>query len=278
MTEDCVSPYSRAFELMRGKARGRTVYPQGQGQIRLARSTRLLVVRHASCDLPRSCPLFRRRSARGASSRVCDHRSGSAASCRKFCRKSGEFYPCSDCACGCASAEQCWRSCCCHSMAERMAWARVHGRPPPDYAIAAGAAGPDRSGVARRPDWRGEVAIAVLCSRVDGRCAGVLSCEESLLYDHHEQPSESKSNRVIGWKALNCQGHSANWLAAVPTLVSADSLQSQELPLVEWLGPAISEHCSSRQRRSGDSSSPVCIAFAICIRVSSSARKVARRF
>src|SRR5690242_4754077 len=50
--------------------------------------------------------------------------------------KSGEFFPCSDCACGCASAEQCWRSCCCHSLAERMAWARVHGVRPPEYAIA----------------------------------------------------------------------------------------------------------------------------------------------
>src|SRR5215813_11066218 len=47
-----------------------------------------------------------------------------------------EFYPCSNCECGCASAEQCWRSCCCHSLAERMAWARVHGVRPPDYAIA----------------------------------------------------------------------------------------------------------------------------------------------
>src|SRR3954447_10580110 len=50
--------------------------------------------------------------------------------------KSGELYPCSDCECGCASAEQCWRSCCCHSMAERMAWARVHGVRPPEFAIA----------------------------------------------------------------------------------------------------------------------------------------------
>src|SRR5690348_752334 len=51
-------------------------------------------------------------------------------------KKSGELFPCADCACGCASAEQCWRSCCCHSLAERMDWARVHGVRPPDFAIA----------------------------------------------------------------------------------------------------------------------------------------------
>ena len=49
--------------------------------------------------------------------------------------KSGEMFPCMDCPCGCNSAEQCWRSCCCHTLAERMDWAREHGVRPPEYAI-----------------------------------------------------------------------------------------------------------------------------------------------
>jgi hypothetical protein len=49
--------------------------------------------------------------------------------------KSGEMFPCMNCPCGCNSAEQCWRSCCCHTLAERMDWAREHGVRPPDYAI-----------------------------------------------------------------------------------------------------------------------------------------------
>ncbi|MFO0789484.1 MAG: hypothetical protein U0805_08500 [Pirellulales bacterium] len=51
--------------------------------------------------------------------------------------KSGELFPCADCACGCATAEQCWRSCCCHTLAERIAWAHEHNVRPPDYALAA---------------------------------------------------------------------------------------------------------------------------------------------
>src|SRR3954453_10842217 len=47
-----------------------------------------------------------------------------------------ELFPCSDHACGCPSAEQCWRSCCCHTLAERFAWAREHKVRPPEYAIA----------------------------------------------------------------------------------------------------------------------------------------------
>lgn len=36
-------------------------------------------------------------------------------------------FPCMNSPCGCATAEQCFRACCCHSVAERIAWARRHG-------------------------------------------------------------------------------------------------------------------------------------------------------
>src|SRR5262249_8887111 len=49
--------------------------------------------------------------------------------------KSGETFPCMDCPCGCTSAEQWWRSCCCHTLAERMDWAHEHGVRPPEYAV-----------------------------------------------------------------------------------------------------------------------------------------------
>src|SRR3954470_456778 len=50
---------------------------------------------------------------------------------------SDEAYPCASHACGCPSAEQCWRSCCCFTLAERFEWAREHSVRPPDFAIAA---------------------------------------------------------------------------------------------------------------------------------------------
>jgi hypothetical protein len=36
-------------------------------------------------------------------------------------------FPCMDSPCGCATAEQCLSSCCCHTPAERLVWARRHG-------------------------------------------------------------------------------------------------------------------------------------------------------
>lgn len=45
-------------------------------------------------------------------------------------------FPCQDSPCGCATAEQCWRHCCCHTNREKLVWAHRHGVTPPDYVIA----------------------------------------------------------------------------------------------------------------------------------------------
>jgi len=39
-------------------------------------------------------------------------------------------FPCMDKPCGCATAEQCFANCCCHTPAERLAWARAHTVEP----------------------------------------------------------------------------------------------------------------------------------------------------
>jgi hypothetical protein len=39
-------------------------------------------------------------------------------------------FPCMDKPCGCATAEQCFTSCCCHTPAETLAWARARGLKP----------------------------------------------------------------------------------------------------------------------------------------------------
>mgnify|MGYP006276966847 CR=1 FL=1 len=39
-------------------------------------------------------------------------------------------FPCMDKPCGCATAEQCFTNCCCHTPAETLAWARSHGVEP----------------------------------------------------------------------------------------------------------------------------------------------------
>jgi hypothetical protein len=169
--------------------------------------------------------------------------------------KSGEMFPCSDDACGCASAEQCWRSCCCHSLRQRMEWAREHKVRPPEFAIADAR----RTGI--NLAWLGDVTAhgtathlngvrGMICTIVDKPpaepgAAGAFTRAHvrCCCAKRHENANSNSTRRglIIGWKALNCQGQSANWVAAVPGLISANREQSIELPLIKWLGPALSE-------------------------------------
>jgi hypothetical protein len=51
--------------------------------------------------------------------------------------RSAERYPCEDCGCGCRSAEQCWRHCCCLTNRQKIDWASRNGVAVPDYVLAA---------------------------------------------------------------------------------------------------------------------------------------------
>ena len=51
----------------------------------------------------------------------------------------GTPFPCQAHRCGCNTAEQCWKSCCCHTNNEKLAWAAAHDVTPPAYVIVAAA-------------------------------------------------------------------------------------------------------------------------------------------
>jgi hypothetical protein len=150
-------------------------------------------------------------------------------------KKSGELFPCMDCPCGCNSAEQCWRSCCCHSLAERMDWAHDHGVRPPDYAI----------DEARRQGihlcWLDEPASAAAktcCATSSTPGKRCCCCRHH--DDHAPAQAHQTASRVVVLRALACGGQSMNWLAAVPTLISARLDVADRLPLISWLGPQLS--------------------------------------
>ena len=51
--------------------------------------------------------------------------------------ESAEPHPCQTHRCGCATAEQCWKSCCCYTNKQKIAWAAEHGVTPPEFVVAA---------------------------------------------------------------------------------------------------------------------------------------------
>ena len=46
-------------------------------------------------------------------------------------------FPCQNRPCGCRSAEQCWKKCCCFTNSQKVAWAKANSVDLPDYVLAA---------------------------------------------------------------------------------------------------------------------------------------------
>jgi hypothetical protein len=167
--------------------------------------------------------------------------------------KSGEQFPCASSGCGCGSAEQCWRGCCCHTLAERLDWAQKHGVKPPAFALAAAKrAGLDAGGQPISPKIV-RVALAAksaaktptCCQKQASPSCCKSSSERSCCSSRRVDVAKSdESNFVVGFRALACHGQSHNWLAAVPTLVSIELDLADEFPLVAWLGPHSSDIAS----------------------------------
>lgn len=96
-----------------------------------------------------------------------------------------EAFPCQGGRCGCASARQCWTSCCCLSPRERKAWAEREGVTPPEYAVLEEAAAPDKPtgetargccaprAVAKAPPAKAACCAAAGCDSSDGDDAPV---------------------------------------------------------------------------------------------------------
>ncbi len=157
--------------------------------------------------------------------------------------KSGELFPCASSGCGCDSADKCWRSCCCHTLAERLAWAEKNGVKPPDFARAdAREAGLDFRG---RPIVAKVVTVALTaksCCHAKRNCCKSSAKTKRCCSSHVESKPESESaNFVVAYRALGCNGQSFNWLAAVPTLISVDLELTDQLALIAWLGPHSSD-------------------------------------
>jgi hypothetical protein len=62
---------------------------------------------------------------------------GATLACPLSAAGAAESFPCQTCGCGCRSAEQCWRQCCCFTNREKVAWARRHRVVVPAAAMAA---------------------------------------------------------------------------------------------------------------------------------------------
>jgi len=125
-------------------------------------------------------------------------------------------FPCQDRPCGCMSAAQCWRKCCCFTDREKLAWARANDVTPPAFVVAA----------AHKERTAKDTTCGKTCHACDGAKTGNSSTSTSRpsCCAHRPGQAESapaqsndetqdKSRYVLTIAMLRCQGGSLFWNA-----------------------------------------------------------------
>lgn len=131
-------------------------------------------------------------------------------------------FPCKNSSCGCKTAEQCWRSCCCLSLAERLAWAEKNGVSPPSYLLVPAkidsrtmqktASDPVANSLNKRSKCCSNCKSCCERSKAKGKLVQGGSRESGdirRVAESKESVSKSRGKTVVCLFALKCQGKSS---------------------------------------------------------------------
>ena len=115
-------------------------------------------------------------------------------------KDSSEPFPCQNRLCGCRSAEQCWKKCCCFNNGQKVAWAKANKVKVPDFVLAA----------AKKEDLTCEVAKSTCCHKAKtptiakSHCCG--SCASSVEKPPASRKRPASSKWVMAVYASEFQG------------------------------------------------------------------------
>ncbi len=113
-------------------------------------------------------------------------------------------FPCQHRNCGCRSAAQCWKKCCCFTNSQKVTWARKNGVTPPKFVIAAAkreaVSGSTEAELCRSHPVAPPVKVAVA-----SKAAATAPQAKS------SATAQSSSGTVIGILAMECQGQGIWW-------------------------------------------------------------------
>jgi hypothetical protein len=114
-----------------------------------------------------------------------------------------EPFPCMDRQCGCRTAAQCWKGCCCFTNREKLAWARRQGVEPPEDVV-----------LAAQQEETELASAAACCSTKRENVPPV--CEETPddCCDVPELQPSSRTDFVLLTQVRQCLGQAEWWLAA----------------------------------------------------------------
>lgn len=138
-------------------------------------------------------------------------------------------FPCQHCACSCNSAATCWQRCCCHTLEERIAWAKRHKATIPKFALALQALKPPGS----------QLQAASSCCDHSDESALVMSCcsppksqrgSDEKAQEASAANSKSPSRTVTLLGVAKCRGLVTAWLITALAAPIADPSIAPGLP------------------------------------------------
>jgi hypothetical protein len=147
-----------------------------------------------------------------------------------------EPFPCMDRPCGCKSATQCWKSCCCTTHAERLAWAKSHEIEPPELAVTA-AADSSETGKPHR----------ACCTAKHEHDAGGQSDEDCLAdtIESSKEPEKEPVGFVVISAMRHCNGLAPLWSFLAAALTPPEGAYYQfDWSVMGWLD-LVSEEVST---------------------------------
>lgn len=120
-------------------------------------------------------------------------------------KDSSQPFPCQNRPCGCRSAEQCWKKCCCFTNSQKLAWAKTHRVVAPNYVHVA-AANESKAVTCQRACCAKKIAPKSCCHSG----ADAPECGSDRQTVQHSDATHG-IDYVIGVFADECRGHSSFW-------------------------------------------------------------------
>ncbi len=166
-----------------------------------------------------------------------------------------EPFPCQNRPCGCASAEQCWKQCCCFTNAEKVVWARENGVTPPDNVVKAARAessekiskadvsSRETRSLCKTPPADAESNDKRCCeSRAAKSCCGTGGCHEPRARTTNKARATDKASSeapryVIGFEAMKCRGQGVFWNSLPWAVIPSSCVSERPVEPARWDRP-----------------------------------------